>query len=56
MDIRKALHAGLKFRSLEETIRDTLAWESTRTPHERKAGLDPQKEKAVLYDWTEKGL
>lgn len=56
VDIRKALHAGLKFRPLEETIRDTLAWESTRTPHERKAGLAPKKEKAVLYDWTEKGL
>ncbi|WP_422122496.1 SDR family oxidoreductase [Planococcus sp. X10-3] len=56
VDIRKALDAGLKFRPLEETIRDTLAWESARTVTERKAGLDPEKEKAVLFDWTEKGL
>ena len=56
VDIRKALDAGLQFRSLEETIRDTQAWESTRTVTERKAGLDPEKEKAVLVDWTEKGL
>lgn len=56
VDIRKALDAGLQFRPLEETIRDTLTWESTRTGTERKAGLDPEKEKAVLFDWTEKGL
>lgn len=56
VNIRKALDAGLTFRPLEETIRDTLAWESTRDVTERKAGLDPEKEKAILVDWTEKGL
>lgn len=56
VDIQKARDAGLAFRPLEETIRDTLAWESTRNVTERKAGLDPEKEKAVLVDWTEKGL
>ncbi|MFD1032376.1 SDR family oxidoreductase [Metaplanococcus flavidus] len=56
VDIRKALDAGLKFRPLEETISDTFAWESTRNVTEQKAGLDPEKEKAVLIDWTQKGL
>lgn len=56
VDIQKARDAGLKFRPLEETIRDTLAWETDRVVAERKAGLDPEKEKMVLYDWTEKGL
>lgn len=56
VDIHKALDSGLKFRPLEDTIRDTLAWESTRTVTEPKAGLDFEKERAVLEDWTEKGL
>ena len=35
VDVSKAINAGLKFRPLEETIRDTLAWEQTRpTDHE----------------------
>lgn len=56
VDIRKALVAGLKFRPLEETIRETLAWEESRQPAEKKVGLDSDKEKAVLKDWNEKGL
>lgn len=53
---QKAMDAGLKFHPLEETIRDTLQWESSRNVTEKKAGLDPDKEKAVLKDWNEKGL
>lgn len=56
IDIRKALAGGLTFHPLEETIRDTLAWESTQTETGKKAGLDPDKEQAVLFDWNEKGL
>lgn len=53
---QKALDAGLNFRPLKETIRDTLTWESSRKVTEKKAGLDPDKEKSVLKDWNEKGL
>ena len=56
VNIQKAMDAGLNFRPLAETIRDTLDWEASRTVTERKAGLDPDKEKAVLNDWNEKGL
>ncbi|HSP22066.1 MAG TPA: SDR family oxidoreductase [Planococcus sp. (in: firmicutes)] len=53
LDIRKALGAGLEFRPLSETIRDTHVWESKHADAGRKAGLDPDKEKAVLKMWKE---
>ncbi|TWT01529.1 SDR family oxidoreductase [Planomicrobium sp. CPCC 101079] len=56
VDIRKALRAGLAFRPLHETIRDTLEWESARLETERKAGLDQEKEKAVLEKWKQQAL
>lgn len=56
VDIRKALAAGLTFRPLTDTIHDTLAWEKARAVTEKKAGLNPEKERAVLMDWNEKGL
>lgn len=47
--ISKALNAGLKFRPLEDTIRDTIAWAETRpTDHEWRAGLNPTKEEILL--------
>ena len=52
--IKKALAAGITFRSLAETARDTLAWFRT-LPAERqktlKAGLTPEREAAVLAEW-----
>lgn len=51
LDISKALRAGLRFRPLKETIQDTLAWESERSDDGRKAGLNPEKEQAVLEMW-----
>lgn len=53
-DIRRALAAGLTFRPLEETVRDTLAWFDA-LPAERRAtlraGLAPEREQAVLAAW-----
>ncbi|MEO5720282.1 MAG: twin-arginine translocation signal domain-containing protein [Chthoniobacterales bacterium] len=50
----KALAAGLTFRSLADTSRDTLAWFKT-LPAERqktlKAGLTPEREAEVLAAW-----
>jgi 2'-hydroxyisoflavone reductase len=49
MNISKAINAGLRFRPLEETVRDTLAWARTRPPdHEWKAGLTAEREAQVL--------
>ena len=53
--ISKALQAGLKFRPLEETVRDTLEWAKTRpTDHEWKAGLTAEREAEVLALLKEK--
>ncbi len=49
INIQKALEHGLTFRALTETIRDTLAWESTRpVDHPWRAGLTQEKETALL--------
>jgi 2'-hydroxyisoflavone reductase len=49
VDVSKAIKAGLKFRPLEETIRDTITWAETRpADHQWRAGLDPTKEKILL--------
>jgi len=48
-NIAKALTAGLTFRSLEDTIRATLAWDATRSKDAaRVAGLAAEKETALL--------
>lgn len=53
-DIGRALAAGLTFRPLGETVRDTLAWFDA-LPAERRAalraGLAPERERAVLAAW-----
>lgn len=43
----KAVAAGLSFRPIRETIKDTLAWR-TGVNEELKAGLDGEKEKELL--------
>jgi 2'-hydroxyisoflavone reductase len=49
IDVSKAIRAGLKFRRLEDTIRDTIAWADTwPADHEWHAGLNPDKEKVLL--------
>jgi len=49
VDISKAIGVGLKFRPLEETIRDTIAWAETRpADHQWRAGLNPDKERTLL--------
>jgi len=49
VDVSKAIKAGLKFRALEDTVRDTLAWANTRPAnHEWRAGLKPEREQELL--------
>jgi 2'-hydroxyisoflavone reductase len=45
----KAITAGLTFRSLSDTIKDTLNWDATRPPNiEPRAGLNPARERELL--------
>lgn len=48
VDISKALNAGLKFRPLETTIKETLAYDKSRINHTFRAGLKPEREKELL--------
>ena len=49
MELSKAIRAGLRFRPLEETIRDTLEWAKTRpVDHAWRAGLTAEREAEVL--------
>ena len=49
VDVSKAIRAGLTFRPLKETVRDTLEWAGTRpTDHAWRAGLTREKEVEVL--------
>ena len=50
----KAVEAGLHQRPLSDTIRDTLAWYQTIRPNGAlKAGIDAEKEQALLRKWHE---
>ena len=52
IDVSKAIDSGLTFRSLEETIEDTMLWAGSRIPgHEWRAGLEPDREKRLLAAW-----
>ncbi len=46
----RAVAKGLKFRALEDTIRDTLAWQAARPSDAQtlKAGLKPEREAELL--------
>jgi 2'-hydroxyisoflavone reductase len=56
VSVGKAVAAGLKFRPLSETVRDTLEWDLTRPADtQRRAGLAVEKEKEVLNAWRERG-
>ncbi|HEX6287987.1 MAG TPA: SDR family oxidoreductase [Herpetosiphonaceae bacterium] len=55
MSIAKARAAGLSFRPLTTTIRDTLDWSRTRpTDDERRAGLRPEREREILELWSQR--
>jgi len=49
MDVSKAINAGLKFRPLEDTVRDTLTWANSRpADHQLRAGLQSEREQELL--------
>lgn len=52
VSIDRALAAGLTFRPLAETARDTLAWHRTRPEGTKlKAGLARERERELLAKW-----
>ncbi len=54
VDVSRAVAAGLTYRPLAVTARDTLDWDSTRPAAERerrRAGMSREKERAVLEAW-----
>ncbi len=58
VDVQRALGAGLTYRPLADTARDTLAWMHTLPPGARpqsrmgiESGLTPEREAEMLADW-----
>lgn len=52
----KAIAAGLIFRPLEETVRDTLDWNAGRAENrEWRAGMKPEREAELLEKWSARG-
>jgi 2'-hydroxyisoflavone reductase len=52
INVGKAIAAGLSFRPLTDTVRDTLAWDAARPPDvERRGGIKPEREQAWLSAW-----
>lgn len=50
----KAIAAGLTFRPVAATIRDTLAWDATqRSDTPRPCGLHPERERELLAAWAQ---
>lgn len=56
IDVSRAIAAGLTFRPLEQTVRDTLDWDATRpAKYTWRAGMAPEREQELLAAWhTEK--
>ena len=54
VSIVKAIAAGLTFRTLAETVRDTLAWVRTARGNDPlKAGLTLERERELLVAWKQ---
>ena len=51
-DVGRAVAAGLEFRPLAETVRDTLAWDAHREgPPEMGGGIPRDRERELLRGW-----
>lgn len=52
VNCQKAIDAGLCFRPLSETVKDTLTWDATRPAgYALRAGLPLEREQALLREW-----
>ncbi len=52
-NVSRAVEAGLTFRPVGETVRDTQAWDAARGTYEPAAGLAPEREAELLAAWPE---
>jgi 2'-hydroxyisoflavone reductase len=52
VNVQRSVDAGLTFRSIEEVVAATLAWDRTRRDQPLRGPLSPDKEQAVLAAWT----
>jgi 2'-hydroxyisoflavone reductase len=50
-DAGKATAAGLRPRSFDQTIADTIAWDRERGLPPLEAGLTPESERELLWEW-----
>jgi 2'-hydroxyisoflavone reductase len=50
-DVSRARRAGLVFRPLADTVRDTFEWDRARGEPPMKAGLAPEREQDLLMRW-----
>lgn len=48
VDASMAIAEGLRFRPLDETVRDTLDWFAKEPPRELRAGVSPEREQELL--------
>ena len=54
VDVSKAIEAGLRFRPLANTVRDTAQWLRAGPAPGRIAGLVPERERALLAAWRQR--
>lgn len=54
VDSERAAAAGLRARSLEETVADTLAWQAERGDPALKVGLSAEREAELLELWRQR--
>ncbi len=58
VDVSRAVAAGLTYRPLADTARDTIEWDKARPPAERAkraAGMSREREKQLLTLWQQRG-
>jgi 2'-hydroxyisoflavone reductase len=53
LDCRKAQAAGLTYRPLETTVRETLEWDKGRAEIKMWSGLSPEQEQELLRAWRD---
>jgi 2'-hydroxyisoflavone reductase len=54
ISVQRAVDAGLTFRSIDDLVGDTLAWDRTRRDTPLRGPLTAEKEAAVLAAWRAK--
>lgn len=57
VDCSKGINAGLKFRDVKKTVKDTLKWfGSLAEDHQMRAGLKPDIEKEIITEWKNRKI